>query len=577
VSLVRPPAVETFRIGTSTVVPPLGLAYVAAALEERGFRLQVVDAVASAPETNIRYFQGNLVGLPLAEIAGRVAPDAVAVGITCTFTHEWPMVVQLVRLLKARHPHMPVVVGGEHVTAAPEFSLATSLADVLVLGEGEETAAEVFGALAAGTPLDAVAGIAYRRGDDLVVNKRRARRVNLEDLPRPAWHLFDLHTYQAHRFVGPVYSEKLTVPMVATRGCPYQCTYCSSPNMWTTRWVARDPVSVVDEMEHYVRTYGAGNFPFYDLTAVIQKDWIVAFCREILARGLEVSWQLASGTRSEAIDGEVAELLRRSGMVNMAYAPESGSDQTRRYIKKRIQGERLYQSIEAAAKAELSVAAFMVIGFPHDGPEEMRETLAFLREIARRGVNDLGSGYYMALPGTEMFRTLYERGEITINRDYFRHILEGLSLVPAASYSPKLGRLALFYWKFRLVAAFYGSRARVLGLKNMLAAGRQTMSGASHSSRLQSAVRAALRSIPNALKTRFFGERWLSAADEAALFAPWDDIYRQIVTQRREVGIDTVPPLDTRDLQHENVVRALKRDHETARRFQVVEPPLAVS
>ena len=302
------------------------------------------------------------------------------------------------------------------------------------------------------------------------------------------------------------------------------------------------------------------------------EEWIVEFCREILARGLDVSWQLASGTRSEAIDGEVADLLRRAGMVNMAYAPESGSDETRRYIKKRVQSKRLFESIEAAAHADLSVAAFMVIGFPHDGPEEMRETLAFLREIARRGVNDLGSGYYMALPGTEMFQTLYERGEITINREYFRHILEGLSFIPRASYSSQLGRAALFYWKMRMVAAFYFARLRVLGLRNVLASGKQTLSGHSHVSRLQSAVRAAIRNGPAAIKVRLFGERWLSRDEEHALFAPWDTIYRRISTRRRELGIDAVPPLDTRELQNQNVVRALKRDHDTPRRLHVERP-----
>src|SRR6266704_3631668 len=95
VCLVRPPGVETFRIGTSTLVPPLGLA--------------------------------------LADVAARVPEDARVVGIACMFTHEWPMVVHLVRLIKERRPDVCVVVGGEHVTAMPEFSLVTSRADVLVL------------------------------------------------------------------------------------------------------------------------------------------------------------------------------------------------------------------------------------------------------------------------------------------------------------------------------------------------------------------------------------------------------------------------------------------------------------
>lgn len=566
ICLIRPPGVETFRIGTSTLVPPLGLAYIAGAVEAEGIRAVVLDALTASPENHIRYFQGYLIGIPLEEVAARVPEDSRAVGITCMFTHEWPMVVRLIDLIKERLPDTPVVVGGEHVTAMPEFSLATSRADVLVLGEGEETAAELFGALCGGAPLDDVVGIAFRDGGEIAVNERRKRSARLEEIPRPAWHLFDLETYHANRFVGGVYSSQLTVPMLATRGCPYQCTYCSSPNMWTTRWIPRDPADVADEIQHYVDEYGAGNFPFYDLTAVIQKKWIVEFCRELIDRGLDISWQLASGTRSEAIDGEVAQLLKRSGMINMAYAPESGSDRTRRYIKKRVRGDRLNASIEAAADAELSVAAYMVIGFPHDGRVEMRETVSFLRDIARRGVNDLGSGYYMALPGTELFRTLYEKGAITIDREYFRHILNGLSIYPATSFSEQLGRAELFYWKLRFVAAFYLTRLRVLGLRKVIAATRQTVGESTHSSKLQTALRVSVRNGLRSIQVRF-KPRWMPRGEEVRLFEPWDGIFRRIVARRRRTGVEPAPTLDSRDLQDQNVIDALRLDHDAARRL----------
>lgn len=568
VCLIRPPGVETFRVGTSTLVPPLGLAYIAGAVEATGCSVTVIDSLIAAPLEHAPYFQGYLLGISLAEVASRVPDAAKAVGITCMFTHEWPMVVQLVRLIKASRPDLPVVIGGEHVTATPEFSLATSQADALVLGEGEETAAELFLALVSGSPIDEIVGIAFQRDGEIFVNKRRNRRAKLEAIARPAWHLFDLEAYHENRFVGGVYSEQVTVPMLATRGCPYQCTYCSSPNMWTTRWIPRDPKDVADEIEFYIETYGAGNFPFYDLTAVIKKKWIVDFCHEIIDRGLDITWQLASGTRSEAIDEEVAMLLKQSGMINMAYAPESGSDRTRRIIRKRVKGDKLNQSIAAAAKADLSVAAYMVIGFPHDGRQEMRETLVFLRDIARRGVNDLGSGYYMALPGTELFRTLYERGDIVIDREYFRHILNGLSIYPATSFSYEMGRAELFYWKIRFVAAFYWSRMRVLGLSTVFSSIRETMSGRTHHSKLQTAVRVSLKNGYRSIKV-LFKPRWISREQESALFAPWDRIYREITQSRRTAGIEETPVTDSRDLENLNVITALRLDHDVSRSLKL--------
>ncbi len=112
--------------------------------------------------------------------------------------------------------------------------------------------------------------------------------------------------------------------MLATRGCPYSCTFCSSPDMWTTRYYARSPASVVDEIADYVERYGISNVDFEDLTAFINRDWILAFCAELVRRDLHISYQLPSGTRSEALDAEVLAPLWRSGCRNLTYAPESG-------------------------------------------------------------------------------------------------------------------------------------------------------------------------------------------------------------------------------------------------------------
>ena len=222
----------------------------------------------------------------------------------------------------------------------------------------------------------------------------------------------------------------------------------------------------------------------------------------------------------------------------------------------------------AAANAELSVAAYMVVGFPHDGRQEMRETLTFLRDIAERGVNDLGSGYYMALPGTELFRTLYEKGDIVIDREYFRHILNGLSIYPATSFSEEMGRAELFYWKVRFVAAFYWSRMRVLGLKTVTSSIQETLSGRTHHSKLQTAVRVSIKNGYCSIKV-LFKPRWIPMEQETALFAPWDRIYREITMSRRSAGIEETPVTDSRDLEDLNVINALRLDHDVARSLKL--------
>ncbi|MBW2458880.1 MAG: B12-binding domain-containing radical SAM protein [Deltaproteobacteria bacterium] len=569
ICLLRPPAVESFRFATGNIAPPLGLAYIAAAVEGAGHQVTVIDAVGEGPETLTGYYKGFLVGLRLEELAARIPQDAQALGITVIFTHEWPAVVRLIELIKRRRPDLPIILGGEHVTAMPDFSLATSQADYLVLGEGEETIVELLAALNGVRPIDSVDGVAYRRGSVIVIRPRRQRRRSIDDIAVPAWHHIDLAAYRRYRLVGGTYSDARTVPVLATRGCPYQCTYCSAPNMWTPRWVARDPVRVVDEIEAHIAEHGAGSFPLQDLTAILRKDWIVTFCREILERRLRISWQLPTGTRAEAIDAEVAMLLRQSGLSTLAYAPESGSAHTRRLIKKKLKATRLLASIGAAVAAGLNVSVFLVIGFPHDEPKHLRDNLGLIDRLNELGVTDLPVGYYMALPGTELFHSQWDAGQIRLDRAYFRHILDSLALVPSRSYCPQLDRRALLAWKLRLFTRFYGARRRAGG-PSLSTTLRRALGGSSHQTKLETALRNAFRSAV-ATASSHAGPRWLSRADERQLFADWDRTYRVLRARRLAEDGALATPVDSRKIHQTNVSHVLAADHGRAWRFDLAE------
>jgi anaerobic magnesium-protoporphyrin IX monomethyl ester cyclase len=572
ICLVRPPAVETFRFATTSITPPLGLAYIAGALEAAGERIAVVDAVASAPQSVRRYFKGYLIGLSFDEIAERIPVGVDFIGITVVFTHEWPAVVCAIEAIKRRHPDVPIVLGGEHVSSMPEFCLRTSLADALVLGEGEETVVELLHALRNQEPLDGIDGIAYRTADDVVVNPRRQRAANIDDIKWPAWHFFSLDTYHEHRWMGGMYSSTKSVPILATRGCPYQCTYCSAPNMWTPRWIPRDPAKVADEIQYYVENFGARNFPFQDLTAIIRRDWIVDFCHQLLDRGLNITWQMPTGTRSEAIDAEVAELLRRTGMISMAYAPESGSEETRRLIKKKMKTDRLLQSMRAAVAEGLNVSVFLVIGFPHDTRDHLRENFAFLDLIADVGITDIAVGFYMALPGTQIFDSLYDNGKIAINRNYFRHILAATSLWSTSTYNEHISNLELTVWKFRLFRHFYRRRRTENESRSLTSS---LWGSVSHlwrkgpdDSKFQTAFRNGIVSgIETAKCKRQRG--WMSRADEERFFERWDDIFREIREKNIRDGVRTPAPADTRELHEINVIQPLKAQHGARRRIPV--------
>jgi len=567
ICLIRPPAVESFRFATTTITLPLGLAYVAGALEEAGRPLCIVDAVAQAPRRKTRYFKGVLVGLRLEEIVRRVPADCDRVGITVIFTHEWPAVVRLVQLLKEARPEVTVILGGEHISSAPEFCLATSQADVLVLGEGEETIVDLQEFLDAGRSLEDLAGVAFRKAGRIAVNARRARRRDVDSIPYPAWHLFDVHVYNDHHYVGGQDTRRVNLPLLATRGCPYQCTFCSAPNMWSPLWIARDPVRVVDEIEHHVKHFGAGSFPFQDLTAIVKRDWTVKFCEEILRRNLDITWQFPSGTRCEAIDAEVATLMKRTQMVHISYAPESGSERTRQFIKKKMTTKNLMNSIQASADAGLNVAVFLIIGFPHDDAESLAENIAFVKEIRRRGVTDLGVGYFFALPGTELFDSLFDAGRLRLDRTWFRHILQGADIVPSISHSRTLSRFGLLRWKLRLYYTFYSTPHENTPRSGFVASCWRALSGLfkeSHDSKLQTVFRVAAQSGWDVVRLACT-RGWLPRREERRMFADWDGVFRRIRKELIETQVHVPAPEDATVLHQASVMKRLRPVHETAR------------
>ena len=142
-------------------------------------------------------------------------------------------------------------------------------------------------------------------------------------------------------------------------------------------------------MEEYIRKYGVNNFDFYDLTAIIKKEWIMEFCKLLIQRNLNISWQLPSETRSEALDEEVMTLLLKSGFCSMVYAPESGSSHILKVIKKKINIGRLKISMQACTKEGIKSKANLIYGFPSETKKDTVRNFIFVFKLAMWGVNDV--------------------------------------------------------------------------------------------------------------------------------------------------------------------------------------------
>lgn len=473
VTLIRPPSAIGRLALTLNVTPPLSVAYLGGSLAAAGFDVAIVDAVGEAVhQTYAGYHPDVLVnGLTVAEIVARVPEGTSLLGISCMFSTEWPIIRTLVAALAEAFPGVPILCGGEHPTAAPAHALRSAPAlTACVLGEGEETIVEAARAVRDGRSLVTVAGLSLRTAGGVLATAKRARIRAVDDIPWPLWERTPLEKYLAGGFSFGV-DRGRTIPMIASRGCPYRCTFCSSPQMWTTRYHARTPALLVDEIESYVRRFGVENVDFYDLTAIVRKDWILAFCAELSRRRLAITWQLPSGTRSEAIDAEVCDALYTSGCRNVSYAPESGSPAVLDRIKKKVKLASLEASMRAAVDRGLNVKANVLIGFPGETHAELRETMAFLLRMSAIGVHDVSVWTFSPYPGSQLFDELKAAGKIgELDEDYFAALLSYSDLAGAVSWSEALTSSQLRAYRLAGMAAFYATSfaRRPLRLVNLV-------------------------------------------------------------------------------------------------------------
>src|SRR5262245_52623278 len=193
VTLLRPPLLVSVWSDSGPLPPPIGPAYLAASLRHAGHRARIVDGLGASPFQVTPLFGGRVVaiGLRSEEIVERIEPDTDLIGVSCMFSQDWPEVRRLIQLVRRRFPALPIVAGGEHITATAAFTLATTPdVDVCVMGEGEETLVELAAAIKRGAAVDEIRGLVVRTDDGgSRFTGTRSRIRALDDIPWPAWDL----------------------------------------------------------------------------------------------------------------------------------------------------------------------------------------------------------------------------------------------------------------------------------------------------------------------------------------------------------------------------------------------------
>ena len=324
--LIQPPLPANER---HKKVLPLGLGYLASYL-----RKNIPDASVAILDAQVR----NLNLEETLEEASAMGSPGTFWGITY-WTTQAPFAAELSRRLKERFHECTIIHGGVHTTIYPEEALEN--ADFAVLHEGEITMLELLRCLSAGGRLTEVNGIAFRENGEVVKTAPQPFIEDLDSLPFPAWDLMEMQRYDTPLHV--VGGNR--VPIVGSRGCPYNCVYCGSPFMWGRRARWRSPESVLDEMEEIIKRYGIPQFHFWDDNLMLNRPYVVGLCEGICRRGLEVRWTGLTRASHITANADLVPLLARAGCIGLEIGIESANPDTFREIRKQ---ESLQDSLEVA-------------------------------------------------------------------------------------------------------------------------------------------------------------------------------------------------------------------------------------
>jgi anaerobic magnesium-protoporphyrin IX monomethyl ester cyclase len=459
VTLIAPPIYFSKNSYSTPLTMPLGLAYLAAVLEKAHYRVKIVDCPGS--DANNLYYTPNgrfkVQGLDERRSIDLIDRETDIIGVSIMFSQEWPQVRDYISRIRQAFPHAKIIVGGEHPTAMPEYTLRDCPAiDYLVRGEGELTLLEVVYRLRSGKPIQGVSGVAYLADGNFFQRPLSPRLSDIKKMPWPSWHLIDVEPYFQPNFTMGI-SHGRNIAMLATRGCPYQCTFCSNPSMWTTRYVMRPVGDVVDEIVDHIKKYRANSIDFYDLTAIVKRDWILQFIAELEHRDIHISWQLPSGTRSESLDEEVIKGLARTGCEFLVYAPESGSQRTLEMIKKRVNLKNLQRSIAIAVKNGITTKVNFIIGFPFESRIDIFRTLCFVWKLALMKVNDCNISAFSPYPGSELFDELQRENAFgKIDDEYFATLMTQFDFTVTKTFCRHVSSWEILAYRVVGMVVFYG-------------------------------------------------------------------------------------------------------------------------
>lgn len=383
-------------------LPPLGLAYVASSLELGGFQVEILD----------NYLLKKSID-DIKEIVKKQGPEIV--GITCGSV-TYRRCIETAKAIKDCLPSSKVVVGGWHPSYMPESLLQHPEIDYVIMGEGERAIVEIANCIIKGEDFSVISkipGLAYRHKGKMVKNAPRFID-DLDTVPFPARHLLPMNLYLREI---EYLSAKPVDTMNVIRGCPYNCAFCETKELWGPKCRSFSPPRVVEELNHLVSNYGTKGIYFVGDNFTIHKKRTMELCKEINKSKLDLQW--VCDTRVDLISRELIKEMKDAGCQTIWFGVESGSSHILKKINKQATLQQTLQAFKLCRKEGIRTASSFMLGIPGETIKDMETTFSFARKLDPDWVR---FNIFVGYPGSRLYNEIIAKGLYDHLEDYVVYV-----------------------------------------------------------------------------------------------------------------------------------------------------------
>ncbi len=408
----------------ANIMPPLGLASIAAYLDQAGFNSSILDCYAH-PDADSRF----------VELLREQRPALLGISVTTASIHDG---VRMAGLAKAELPELKVAVGGPHVSALKEQVLEFSeLIDYAVIGEGEQTLLEL--AQLGGAAPEQVEGVVWRQSDGSIANNGyRTTALVLDELPFPAYEKLAGYP-DAYKLPIFNYPKAPNSSCISSRGCPYSCSYCDrSVFRRTFRYNSAD--YLYRHLVYLKDRFGIRHINFYDDQFTFHRGRVEEFCRLMIERPLGMTFNCA--VRAEHVDRELLQLMKAAGCWMVSLGIESGDEELLSQHRQNANLDLLAETIRTIKSCGIRTKGLLMMGLPGENEASIRRSMEYVYSLP---IDDFNLAKFTPFPGSPIYENIRELG--SFDEDWPKMDCMHFQFVPHGMEKERLEKLFIEFYK----------------------------------------------------------------------------------------------------------------------------------